>query len=1122
MRRIKILFVSLLLGLPAMVSALGLGQIEPESGLNQPFEARIELLSPTADELSSLSVSLADSEAFKRAGVERLFVLSNLRFEVKENENGPDYIRVYSKDPIREPYLNFLVEADWSKGRLYREYTVLLDPPLYDPNARKPVVSMPQVQEQETAPAEEQVYVPSQPGEGETGAAGGTTRGMTGTPGEYGPTVASDTLWSIASSIRPDDSISVQQMMLAILQANPDAFLDNNINGLKRGEILRIPNRDEILAMTQAQALAEARSQNTAWQEARGNMAAATPTRPVTTGTPATGEETSSAAAPEESSELRLMAASDAGAGTDQGDTGAAAGRGGDSGAALALANEQLEALTQENKDLKDRLAESESIIKDLKRLVSMKDDELAALQNQQAEKEQPGQAVTGAETGEAPAPTAGEEEAATTGQAPAAEKESAAEEAAPPEPEEKPATGVVTETRPISSPKGTVAQIIDMVMAYKVYVGGGVGGLLIIIIGYVVVSRRRRGKEEEFEPLETATAAPVTTDFAGSEDETILPGEAVEEVESEAAAGLPEGAIEADEEEMPAAVEEAVPAAAAEETAAAPAQEHEEDPLAEVNVFLAYEHFDQAEEFVRDAITGNPDNLDFHTKLLEVFYASGDKAKYEDAARVLHEKTNGEGSHWEMAVAMWSEMSPGRALFEEGGAEEEAPAAAGGGGGVLDLTAGEEAEENTGGAADMGLDFDLGDTTDVPSPAEDEEQGEDLLDVTAAVSMEDVGSDEDLLDVTAAVGLEPDLETAPGSEDEMLDITSGSEEPSEDLLDVSSQSGDDLLDVTAQSEADALSSEEDLLDVTAATSAGADSEELLELGGEAGAPAEEEDNSLDFDIGGADEPTLEVPASAEEGTVELDIGGADEESGGDNVIEFESAAPDTAEGEGEGLDISMSEEGGEEGLDFNIGFDTEEEETSGADSGLSIDEGEDDSENTMDIKLEDYAAGTDEESAGTAGDDLEIDLGVDDSGAGEEEPSLDLATDDEADSGIELDLTAEGDESADSGLELELDTGDAESSVSEDEDIEATVKMPEIDSDLSLDDDDDHTVFVPRSGDAQEQSDEDEIATKLDLAKAYVELGDKDSAKGILEEIISDGNEQQRMTAQELLKQVS
>ena len=88
-------------------------------------------------------------------------------------------------------------------------------------------------------------------------------------------------------------------------------------------------------------------------------------------------------------------------------------------------------------------------------------------------------------------------------------------------------------------------------------------------------------------------------------------------------------------------------------------------DLLAEVGVFLAFEQFSQAEELVRNAIAGDPDNLDIHAKLLEVFYAAGDKKGYEEAAKVLHDKVDGQGSYWDMALVMWQEMSPNRALFK-------------------------------------------------------------------------------------------------------------------------------------------------------------------------------------------------------------------------------------------------------------------------------------------------------------------------------------------------------------------------------------------------------------------------------------------------------------------------
>src|SRR3989304_1813801 len=119
MKRKSILLVVLGI-LPGVVSALGLGNIELRSNLNEPFEARIELLSVTAEELSTLHVSLADIEAYQRAKVERLDILGELRFTVEETENGPDYILVTTREPLREPFLDFLVEANWSRGRILR------------------------------------------------------------------------------------------------------------------------------------------------------------------------------------------------------------------------------------------------------------------------------------------------------------------------------------------------------------------------------------------------------------------------------------------------------------------------------------------------------------------------------------------------------------------------------------------------------------------------------------------------------------------------------------------------------------------------------------------------------------------------------------------------------------------------------------------------------------------------------------------------------------------------------------------------------------------------------------------------------------------------------------------
>jgi pilus assembly protein FimV len=121
----------------SLAFAVGLGSLQSKSALNEPFSGRIEILGATADDFDTLKASLASPAQFQRAGIDLLPVLSTLRFSIEDTGSGKDYITVTSREPIREPFLNFLLEVNWLNGRLVREYTILLDPPLYDPNRRR-------------------------------------------------------------------------------------------------------------------------------------------------------------------------------------------------------------------------------------------------------------------------------------------------------------------------------------------------------------------------------------------------------------------------------------------------------------------------------------------------------------------------------------------------------------------------------------------------------------------------------------------------------------------------------------------------------------------------------------------------------------------------------------------------------------------------------------------------------------------------------------------------------------------------------------------------------------------------------------------------------------------------
>ena len=350
---VQILFHCLLVLLvSASANALNLGDINLKSAPDQPLEAEIQLLGVATDEQNSLSVGLADVAGFRWAGIEWSPVLNQLQFELKRGADGTDYIRIHSSEVVRAPLLHFLLKVAWSKGRLFREYTLELDTPLYLPDEQPGDA----VAQSFTAPAGARDW--------------DRVRATVGETRKYGPVVQFDTLWSLARELRPDTSVSIQQMMLALLRTNPDAFSYGNINWLKKGEVLWIPNDFELQAISTSEVFAEVLSQNNFWREARGYSSV---------------ERTASATVGVDGG-LRLVAVAE----EDQEGNGAMAvdPDGSAQTADLVLANEQVEELSQEKIELEDKLTEAETIIEDLRRLVELKDDELAALQGQTMSKQ--------------------------------------------------------------------------------------------------------------------------------------------------------------------------------------------------------------------------------------------------------------------------------------------------------------------------------------------------------------------------------------------------------------------------------------------------------------------------------------------------------------------------------------------------------------------------------------------------------------------------------------------------------------------------------------------------------------------------------------------------------------
>ncbi|MCX7069760.1 MAG: hypothetical protein NTW01_02030 [Gammaproteobacteria bacterium] len=221
----------------AGLQALGLGEVEVRSRLNERFAAAIPLDAASREDLDSLVVQIAAPEEFARRGIERSEQVGSLRFE----RNG-SRILVGSAQAIRDPFLNFIVEARWNGGRLLREYTVLLDPPSSSP-APAAAAAAPRTI---TAPTPLPLPTPARSQEAPASAAG--------TPARYGPVLATQTLWSIAKLLRSDPVVTMDQMLLAIYNANPTAFGGGSINYLLSGEMLAVPSTAEVLAIDAASA----------------------------------------------------------------------------------------------------------------------------------------------------------------------------------------------------------------------------------------------------------------------------------------------------------------------------------------------------------------------------------------------------------------------------------------------------------------------------------------------------------------------------------------------------------------------------------------------------------------------------------------------------------------------------------------------------------------------------------------------------------------------------------------------------------------------------------------------------------------------------------------------------
>ncbi|WPN32082.1 FimV/HubP family polar landmark protein [Pseudomonas sp. P5_109] len=602
-----------------MAHALGLGELTLKSTLNQPLVAEIELLDVKDLTAAELVPSLASPEDFAKAGVDRQAFLNDLTFTPVLNASGKSILRVTSSKPLSEPMVKFLVQVMWPNGRLLRDYSVLLDPSKFS---------------SQTAEAA------AQPAPNSTVAAPvtGATK-----PSQY-TTTPRDTLWEIAAKARNGGSI--QQTMLAIQALNPDAFIDGNINRLKTGQVLRMPDQVQSTGLPQPKAIAEVAAQNKAWRQGRRYVAK-----------PGAGQQQLDAtnrartdAAPTQATSDKLSLVS-AESGKNRGK-----GVAGDAKALsnkLAVTQESLDTSRRDNAELKSRVADLQSQMDKLQRLIELKNNQLAKLQTEGANGA-PAVAAAPAMSAELTPNPATPAPADAAAVAPAPE--------ATPAPAEKPVE---------ATPAASDDRKFNELLTNPVLLGLVGGGAVILLLLLLLLARRRKAQQEAEKHLRMARALaeeqPFSTDldlpessFEGLE----VPAPSVKLATAPAMAPAP----------APAPAPVIAPVVMTTPIAAplvAPAAERSDDVLGQAQSHIDAGRLNQAAALLEDGVKREPQRSDLRLKLMEVYGQQGDRDAFVGQER----KLVANGDNYAQVEKLKSRF-PAMALVAAGGIAAAAAAA--------------------------------------------------------------------------------------------------------------------------------------------------------------------------------------------------------------------------------------------------------------------------------------------------------------------------------------------------------------------------------------------------------------------------------------------------------------
>ena len=624
--------------------ALSLGRITVQSALGEPLRAEIDVPDINAEEASSLKAGVASPAAFAAAGLEYNAAMASLQATLQRRADGRAYIRLSSDRPVNDPFVDMIIEASWSSGRILRDYTMLFDPPAL--RSQAPVATtLPQTSTSPTIPRAGRVATPS---------ATASSEPSRSTPAQR-PTAASqpkpaviasptddtrrvvvksgDTASKIVANAKPT-GVSLDQMLVALLRSNPDAFVNNNINRIRAGAVVDLPSAEQAQALSAAEATQTVVAQSKDFNEFRRNLAGNAPVAAVA----APARKSSGTIDTKVEDKKAAVATPDK----------------------LTLSKGSVQSKTDDTKIAKERAekeaaaraAELSKNINDLKKLggASAAAPAAAAPASQVKPATTPSvpavalavpPPVTPVVAVSAPAamPASAPVAPASVASAPAAAASTATAASAPVSvPASAPAKP--KPVVPVPPPPVEETSLVDELLGNP-WLPYAAGGLIALLGGFAFWRNRQRKNSQSHMDSSFLESRLQPDSFFGASG-----GQRVDTNNENSATGS-------------SMVYSASQLDAADDV----------DPVAEADVYLAYGRDLQAEEILREAVRTNPGRLAIHTKLLEIFAKRRDAKNFEATATHAFQLTGNNSPDWTRICEMGMGFDPGNALYQPGGA---------------------------------------------------------------------------------------------------------------------------------------------------------------------------------------------------------------------------------------------------------------------------------------------------------------------------------------------------------------------------------------------------------------------------------------------------------------------